>query len=192
MKTVNCSRHYLIIAFFSFNLSISGFAQNFDVEYSYEQYLNNSNFKNLIEETADTIYHQEVFENSIQKIIKISNESNGSIIYYFNKLEKDFICDSILSNYFFCDCGEDAKKYYSSNKGLYEKGYYQIENNVYIGIQGRLSVEFELFGGKNARYSKVRKLSSFQNRSKEYCVTIKREVLTMNTKDYKNMKKKLK
>jgi hypothetical protein len=57
-------------------------------------------------------------------------------------------------------------------------------------LQRRLGIEVELFGGSDTKVSKVRQLSVFKNRTKDYCVTIKREVVTMSTKEFKALKKR--
>ena len=190
MKTESFTLPYLIVVFFIVTSVFNGYSQKFDEEYSYEQYLNNTNYLHLLKETSDTVFNQKLIENPSQKSIQISNKAIGNIIFYFNKLEKDFICDSIISNYYFCECGEDATKYYSKNEGMYEKGYLQIKENVFLGLQRRLGIEVELFGGSDTKVSKVRQLSVFKNRTKDYCVTIKREVVTMSTKEFKAMKKR--
>ncbi len=190
MKTESFTLPYLIVVFFIVTSVFNGYSQKFDEEYSYEQYLNNTNYLHLLKETSDTVFNQKLIENPSQKSIQISNKAIGNIIFYFNKLEKDFICDSIISNYYFCECGEDATKYYSENEGMYEKGYLQIKENVFLGLQRRLGIEVELFGGSDTKVSKVRQLSVFKNRTKDYCVTIKREVVTMSTKEFKAMKKR--
>ena len=190
MKTESFTLPYLIVVFFIVTSVFNGYSQKFDEEYSYEQYLNNTNYLHLLKETSDTVFNQKLIENPSQKSIQISNKAIGNIIFYFNKLEKDFICDSIISNYYFSECGEDATKYYSKNEGMYEKGYLQIKENVFLGLQRRLGIEVELFGGSDTKVSKVRQLSVFKNRTKDYCVTIKREVVTMSTKEFKAMKKR--
>ena len=190
MKINSSNLRCFIIVFFILTSAVNGYSQKFDDEYSYEKYINNTNYLNLIKETSDTVYHQELIDNPSQKIIKISNKAIGNIMYYFNKIEKEFICDSIISNYYFCECGEDATEYYSKNEGIYEKGYLQIKENVFLGLQRRLSSEVELFGGSDTKISKVRQLSIFKNRTKDYCVTIKRDVVTMSTKEFKALKKR--
>lgn len=190
MKINSATPRYFIIVFFILISVLNAYSQKFDDEYSYEKYINNADYLNLIKETSDTMYHQELIENPSQKIIKISNKAIGNIIYYFNKIEREFICDSIISNYYCCKCGNDDLEYYSTNKGLYEKGYFLIKENIFLDLQRRLSIEVELFGGSDTKVSKVRQLSVFKNRTKDYCVTIKREVVTMSTKEFKSLKKR--
>ena len=86
MKINSSNLRCFIIVFFILTSAVNGYSQKFDDEYSYEKYINNTNYLNLIKETSDTVYHQELIDNPSQKIIKISNKAIGNIIYYFNTI----------------------------------------------------------------------------------------------------------